>query len=203
MSRLNFENLHKEYEFIKPATIRFTRTDKMFTINTLDSVDNVYVNYKISEPDLKRLISIDSYSKEDKEVFKFSLREVEQHDLDDDTYNSISVCQYYFNLSDRILRLAKKQEHLYRLKRVDSPYLKLKNRQIHTNGGRPKGSKNKIDTERLEYLRANYDRIIQNCIRHNWPDEYVTLQKELGTKKKEKELYEEFSVLREKTFAKQ
>lgn len=194
MSRLNFTILNKNYTFIKPATIRFTRTDKMFTINTLDSVDNVYVNYKISEPDLKRLISIDSYSKEDKEVFKFSLREVEQHDLDDDTYNSISVCQYYFNLSNRILRLAKKQEHLYRLKRVESPYLKLRPRQIHTNGGRPKGSKNRVDSDRLEYLKANYDKIIQNCIRHNWPDEYISLHKELGIKK----TYDDFVALREK-----
>jgi hypothetical protein len=113
-------------------------------------------------------------------------------DLDDDTYNSISVCQYYFNLSDRVLKLAKRQEHLYRLKRVESPYLKLKPRQIHSKGGRPRGSKNKIDTERLEYLRANYDMIVNNCVRHNWPDEYISLHKELGIEK----TYDDFDTLR-------
>lgn len=196
MSRLNFKNLNREYTFGKAPTIRYTKTDNSFTINTLDSVDDYYLNYKVAESDLLRMIGIDFYDKDEQaELFyKRLLPSVEQRELDDDTFNSVSVCQWYYNLSPRVLKLAKRQAHLHRLRRVESPVLTLSPRVFHSKGGRPKGSRNKVDEDRLEYLRSKYDEIVKNCVKHDWYEEYVTLNKELGIKK----TYEDFVDLKKR-----
>lgn len=189
MSKIYYKLLGKKLNFKRNPTIRYTKTDNCFTINTLDYNDEVFVDYKVSESDLKRMIRVDTDERE--LCFKEVLKEIEQCDLDDDTYSSVSACQYYFTLSNRVLLLAKRKAHLKRLGKVNKSVLELKPHVFHSKGGRKKGSKNKVDAERIEYLRTNYDAIVENCFKHDWFEEYREVNKEVGIKKSYKDYIKE------------
>lgn len=176
--------------FVSPS-IRYFKTSGEFEIKVMDvyeylmSGESVPVVVKISEEDLLRMIRVDeALDEEEKNEFYyhqlFALKE--QVDLDDDTFRGISLVQYFYHLSERTLVLAKRMQHLRKLNKTETAWVELKKRMIHSKGGRPKGSKNKVsieEAERLEDLKKNFEVICAKCVERDWWKEYEELYKDL------------------------
>lgn len=147
----------------------------------------------ISEIDLLRMINSDRGCNE----YVWFSYEQERGDLDDSTYYGICVIQQLFYLTQNTLRQAKKV-------RVKNEVIELKPRV--PRGGRPVGGGRRKplteeEKERLEYLTTEHDRIVENCIKHDWANEYVDMEKEIarlrGSKvPNRKNLLEEFGKMR-------
>lgn len=162
MSRLNAkillgirENEAEWEEAVKAfgCKVRFLKRSNEFVFKCLDSYAFRYETKKketevrIKEVDLLRMIKANG-------IEDVMAIEMEKEELDDDTFNNVSMCQYFFTLSERTVKLIKRYSHLFRLKKEKmiglSPFLELKPRMLHSLGGRKKGSKNKNGLNRLE-----------------------------------------------------
>ena len=166
----------------------------MFEFKVLDfygyvsSGDLFFYFVKISENDLLRMIKIDTYTEEEKNVMYYHEQlgsgvgvsgmrgeGLEQENLDDNVFWDISVLQYFFHISRNVIVELKRQAHLSKLKRVNTKRVSLKRRVLHSNGGRPVGSLGAIEWQNIE----NADRIIENCVEKDWFVEYMDLCREL------------------------
>jgi len=159
-----------EFDPNRSFSMRFLKTNDVFEFPDF--------NIKIPEVDLRRMIAIDNYSEDEKNELYYHelLTTVEQKDLDDDTFYIVSLLQWFFHISTHTLTLAKRQAHLRRLNKTDSKSIKLKHRQFHSNGGRPFGAITNLTETDLQNIE-NADAIIENCIKHNWFNEFMELHK--------------------------
>ena len=178
----------KEFIFLVPSMYEVVYLHETEDI----SMEEVY----ISEVDLWRMINADRGISED---YYFSYKE-EQGELSDDTYLGVSFVQQGWYVSKNTLvqakRASKKLHH--------SAWIILKRRV--PKGGRPVGGgirkeMSPEEKERCEYLIANYERIVANCIRKDWVTEYIELERDIakykGLKKpSKKSLIAHFTELR-------
>ena len=151
----------------------------------------------ISEPDIWRLINADRGVSYD---YYFSYKE-EQGELSDDTYLGISFVQQGWYVSKNTLTQAKRAAR----KLHHSTWIILKRRL--PRGGRPIGGGTHhnlpiSEIERIEFLIANYDRILLNCVKKDWVTEYIEMETDIakykGLKKpSKKSLIQTFTELRE------
>ena len=157
--------------------IRYLKTSEEFEIIVPDFLNEEEVlTVRISDYDLVQLLKTEI-----------------KNDLDDDTYNGIKLLRKNYVLSVSTLKLAKRQQHLRKLNRVESSWVTLakkeRNPRTETNEQR----------ERLEYLRNNENQIIQNCLKHDWFNEFYSLEKSVHPGKHKKEIIEEWKQLKNKT----
>lgn len=114
-------------------------------------------------------------------------------DLDDDTFLGIKKLRENHNLSIRTLTLAKRQQHLRQLNRVGTSWVELNKKER-----KPRQAKDSAgeDSERIEYLRENFDKIAENCARHDWFDEYCRLCKDLDKSIAKAEIRQNWKALK-------
>lgn len=158
--------------------IRYLKTKEEFELEVPDPLnDNETILVKITDYDLFTLLNSD-----------FDIRS----DLDDDTFLGIKKLCENWNLSIRILILAKRQQHLRQLNRVDTAWVELNKKER-----KPRTNKNE-DNERLEYLRENFDKIVENCVKHDWFEEYFRLCKDVDKSMTKAEIKENWKALKNK-----
>lgn len=170
-------------------SIRYFKVDKKYEFNVLDFYGYVQersvfcYKVKIDEGDLLRLLRVDNYSDDEKnELYYHKLLSstpsgegLEQKSLDDDVYWGISLLQYFFHISKAVMNSAKKQYHLFELRRVESKEVLLRQRILHSRGGRKLGSVSGIEWQNVE----NADKIIRTCVEKDRYWEFMDLHKEL------------------------
>jgi len=161
--------------------IRYLKTKEEFELEVPDPIgnENETIFVKISDYDLFVLLNSCFQTKAD---------------IDDDTYFGLKKLCETWNLSIRVLKLAKIQQHLRQLNRVETAWVELnkKERKPRTN------SNSNEDNERLEYLRLNFDKIVQNCLKHDWFEEYSRLRKDLDKSVSKQEIREDWKALKNK-----
>ena len=117
-----------------------------------------------------------------------------QRDLDDDTFLGITNLRKTHTLTVHVMNLAKRQLHLRELNRVDTSWYVLK----------PKIRKPKCTTpervERLKYLTENYNAIVENCLSHDWFDEFYKLNKDIDPHKKKTDIVQDWRELKIKRY---
>ena len=158
--------------------IRYLKTKEEFELEVPDPLnENETILVKITDYDLFTLLNSD-----------FHIRS----DLDDDTFLGIKKLCENWNLSIRTLKLAKRQQHLRQLNRVDTTWVKLnkKERKPRTNSN--------DDNERISYLRENFDKIVENCVKHDWFEEYFRLCKDIDKSMTKAEIKESWKALKNK-----
>ena len=158
--------------------IRYLKTKEEFELEVPDPLnENETILVKITDYDLFTLLNSD-----------FHIRS----DLDDDTFLGIKKLCENWNLSIRTLKLAKRQQHLRQLNRVDTTWGKLnkKERKPRTNSN--------DDNERISYLRENFDKIVENCVKHDWFEEYFRLCKDIDKSMTKAEIKESWKALKNK-----
>lgn len=162
--------------------IRYLKTKEEFELEVPDPIgnDSETIFVRISDYDLFVLLNSGFANRAD---------------LDDDTFLGIRKLCENWNLSIRTLKLAKTQQHLRRLNRTDTSWIELskKERKPRTKSD-PNG-----DSERIEYLRENFDEIAANCIRHDWFEEYSRLRKDLDKGVPKQRIREDWRALKAKT----
>lgn len=107
---------------------------------------------------------------------------------DDDTKLGLKkLCEKYF-LSVRILELAKRQQHLRALNRVDSSWvdIRLRKRKPREN----------FNNDRLDYLRENFDSIALNCVKHEWFYEFYRLCKDVYPSMNKTDIIEKYRIMK-------
>lgn len=166
---------------------RYFKCKKVYEFRVLDfygyandPFSPFFYNVKIEEGDLLRMLAVDTYSEDEKNELYYHrlLTEVEQQDLDDDVYYGISILQYFFHISKQTLTEIKRQKHLYDLYKVDSSKYMLKKRVLHSNGGRKLGSISTITDVDIQNME-NAEAIIENCVAHDWYNEFMDLHRVL------------------------
>lgn len=159
--------------------IRYLKTKEEFELEVPDPLnENETILVKITDYDLFTLLNSG-----------FDIRS----DLDDDTFLGIQkLCENY-NLSIRTLTLAKRQQHLRQLNRADTAWVELNKKER-----KPRESKSE-DSERISYLRENFDKIAENCAKHDWFDEYSRLRKDLDKSVSKQEIRDGWRALKNKT----
>lgn len=115
-------------------------------------------------------------------------------DMDDETFEYVRQLQKSHYVSFRTLMLAKRQAHLRKLNRVKSSWISLSVKQTNNPWGRPK--KAVIDKDRLDYLKANFEEIAANCIRHDWFSEYLGLYHDVYPEMKKSEVIKKYKAER-------
>lgn len=168
------KGLESYYTFAIPYDITVGRGGKVADIiSVLEGND--FFQFQIGEADINRLLTADKV----KDELYFSFVE-EQGDLTDVVYYCISLIQGNWYLSKDTLIKAKRAS-----KRVGYPqWISLAKRE--NKGGQRKGvlKKERVlsagEKERLENLVSDHDRIVENCIRHDWAEEYCELEKEVA-----------------------
>ena len=158
--------------------IRYLKTKEEFELEVPDPLnENETILVKITDYDLFTLLNSD-----------FHIRS----DLDDDTFLGIKKLCENWNLSIRTLKLAKRQQHLRQLNRVDTTWVKLnkKERKPRTNSN--------DDNERISYLRENFDKIVENCVKHDWFEEYFRLCQDIDKSMTKAEIKESWKALKNK-----
>ena len=164
---VKWNNTNREFVILVPDMYELTRNEKL--IPTL-----IYVN----EEDLWRMINADRGNNGNNDYFTFV---DEQGNLDDDTYLGISFVQYFYYLSINTLRQAKRIWK--KLRYPERIYLK---RRL-PRGGRPVGSKIEVSADELERIASIYNnrnKIMENCYKHDWADEYVELLRDIANYEK-------------------
>lgn len=179
--------------FSLPFDFTVGRGGKVIDIEILE-VSNFSIS--ISLPDLARMINADKVS----EDVYFSFSE-EQGELSDVVYFGVCLAQKYFYLSKNVIDVARRASW-----RCGYPqWISLVRREA--KGGQRAGVKKKervmsaSERERLEDLVAGFDKIVENCIRHDWAEEYCCLRNDVAKYRGEKVLskkkyLEEFTRLR-------
>ena len=158
--------------------IRYLKVTEEFELEVPDPlIENEILTVRISDYDLVTLLNSN---------FKI------KPDLDDDTLKGIELlCQSYI-LTTRTLKLAKTQLHLRKLNRVSSCWIELKK-----NERKKRVSKiSPEDLERIQYLKDNYDKIVENCLKHDWFIEFYKLNKDIDSSKKKKDIVDEWRRLK-------
>lgn len=202
MSRLKGKLLVEELGLTQPvgaiSYIKWLNKTEEYGIYVPDmyeykfNAELVFIEVRISEPDLYRMINADSHN-------YFELAD-EKADLDDDTYFGISYVQWFYYLSKHVLNLAKRSS-----RKFGYPQKYFLKRRV-PRGGRPAGVKNKVSEEelsRLEEVYINREQIKVNCYRHDWAEEYVSLMKDIAAYRKKpfigrKKALQNFTVERRK-----
>lgn len=179
--------------FSLPFDFTVGRGGKVIDMETLE-LSNISIS--ISLPDLARMINADKVS----EDVYFSFSE-EQGQLPDVVYFGVCLAQKYFYLSKNVIDVARRASW-----RCGYPqWISLVRREA--KGGQRAGVKKKervmsaSERERLEDLVAGFDKIVENCIRHDWVEEYCCLRSDVAKYRGEKVLskkkyIEEFTRLR-------
>lgn len=158
--------------------IRYLKTKEEFELEVPDPLnDGETIMVRITDYDLFMLLNSN-----------FDIRS----DLDDDTFRGIELLSEKYSISIRTLTLAKRQQHLRQLNRVETSWVELNKRER-----KPRTNKNE-DNERLEYLRENFDRIAENCARHDWFDEYLRLCKDMDRSIAKAEVRQGWKALKKK-----
>ena len=158
--------------------IRYLKTKEEFELEVPDPLnDGETIMVKITDYDLFMLLNSN-----------FSIR----GDLDDDTFQGIKLLSEKYSISIRTLTLAKRQQHLRQLNRVDTAWIGLNKRERKP---RTKPDSNE-DSERISYLRENFDRIAENCARHDWFDEYLRLCKDMDKSIAKAEIRQSWKALK-------
>lgn len=159
--------------------IRYLKTKEEFELEVPDPLnENERIMVKISDYDLFILLSTDFTNRAD---------------LDDDTFLGIQKLCENWNLSIRTLKLAKTQQHLRQLNRTDTSWVELNKKER-----KPRTNKESEDNERISYLRENYDKIVANCLKHDWFEEYSRLRKDLDKSVSKQEIREDWKALKNK-----
>lgn len=175
------------------ATGIYFKSTKMFRFKCLDFYS--YVRFKelnlisvsISEPDLLRMIRIDSYGEDEKnELYYHNLlgrsggsdSSVEQEELDDDVFWGISILQYFYHISKNAIVLMKRQAHTFRLYRSSSKAFVLKKRVLHSNGGRPVGALGSLSSSEMQNIEMAGG-IETHCVELDRYEEYMMLARDL------------------------
>lgn len=156
--------------------IRYLKTKEEFELEVPDPLnENETILVKITDYDLFMLLNSN-----------FDIKS----DLDDDTFFGLKLLIKNYNLSIRTLKLAKRQQHLRQLNRVDTAWVELnkKERKPRTNSNE--------DNERLEYLRENFDKIVENCVKHDWFEEYFRLCKDIDKSITKAEIKQNWKALK-------
>lgn len=162
--------------------IRYLKTKEEFELEVPDPIggEGETIFAKISDYDLFMLLNSDFANRAD---------------LDDDTFLGIQKLCKNWNLSIRTLKLAKRQQHLRRLNRVGTSWVELTKKER-----KPREKSNSSeDSERLEYLRENFDRIAENCAKHDWFDEYLRLCKDMDKSITKAEIRQNWKALKKKS----
>lgn len=221
MSRKIGEKIVKQFEILPnipnniPAYIRWTKGKEIESVFTIlipfdvtigrgMSISDIeflptnnksdYFQIRIFEGDLYRMVNADHYD----------LTSDEQQNLDDVIFHTVSLTQYFWYLSKSVLNETKRAS-----KRCGYPqWITLVKREA--KGGQRKGIKkirketifSKEEIERIETLIENYDRIVKNCLKYDWVQEFCELEKDIakykGLKITKKESIEKFTKLRKK-----
>lgn len=156
--------------------IRYLKTKEEFELEVPDPLnENKTILVKITDYDLVMLLNSD-----------FDIRS----DLDDDTFLGIKLLSKNWNISIRTLTLAKRQQHLRKLNRVDTSWIELTKKER-----KPRTNKNE-DNDRLEYLRLNFDKIAENCVKHDWFLEFYRLCKDIDKSITKLEIKERWKTLK-------
>lgn len=158
--------------------IRYLKTKEEFELEVPDPLnENETILVKITDYDLFMLLNSN-----------FSIR----GDLDDDTFQGIKLLSEKYSISIRTLTLAKRQQHLRQLNRVDTAWVELnkKERKLRTNSNE--------DSERISYLRENFDKIVENCVKHDWFEEYFRLCKDIDKSITKAEIKQNWKILKNK-----
>lgn len=190
------------FTFAIPYDIAVARGGKVASIEPISEEEGCtrggMFQVRISESDLFRLLKADKVSDE---VY-FSFVE-EQGDLSDVVFYCISLIQDNWYLSQDILNKAKRAS-----KKIGYPqWITLIKRE--NKGGQRKGvlKKERVmsaeEKERLESLVSGHDKIVENCLKHDWAEEYCELEKEVAKYKGEqvlskKKYLQMFSELRKR-----
>lgn len=155
--------------------IRYLKTTEMFELEVPDPLrkkeDEDRIVVRISDYDLVMLLKSG-----------FAVR--------GDTFYGIKLLREKWNLSVRTLTLAKRQQHLRKLNRVDTAWVELKRKERKPREG--------VDSERIKYLKENYDMIALNCVKREWFDEFTRLCKEVFKGITKEEIREKYSNMRER-----
>ena len=162
--------------------IRYLKTKEEFELEVPDPLNE---NETILETILVKITDYDLFILLNS---NFSIR----GDLDDDTFLGIQKLIKNWNLSIRTLKLAKRQQHLRQLNRVDTAWVELnkKERKPRTNSNE--------DSERIEYLKENFDKIVENCVKHDWFEEYFRLCKDIDKSITKAEIKQNWKILKNK-----
>lgn len=159
--------------------VKYLATTKEFHFSCLDV--SYYLrrgtitklSFKISEKDISRFFKMDNIYKgtpESDMPYKM-IKEQELEGLEDfydDVYFGICFLQQYYFLSKKILKMVKRQNHIYRLHRADTPWYELSLIPINRNGGRKAGlgfNNPRLNREEKETLLDNlsrYDQIVEH-----------------------------------------
>lgn len=155
-------------------------------------------NIKVSAHDLISMIEFEegkriwlSNNADDYEVdkkLKKSEAEVDKYELlnllnlDNDSFEDISLVQYLYCLSSSILGVARIQWHKYKLGRVKSVYVDLvaRNFESYHNRGRKKGKSelNAVERERIEQNLKEESVIVQKFIERDNFDYFIDFYRE-------------------------
>ena len=158
--------------------IRYLKTKEEFELEVPDPLnEGETIPVKITDYDLFMLLNSN-----------FSIR----GDLDDDTFQGIKLLSEKYSISIRTLTLAKRQQHLRQRNRVETSWVELNKKER-----KPRTNKNE-DNERLEYLRENFDKIVENCVKHDWFDEYLRLCKDMDKSITKAEIRQGWKALKKK-----
>lgn len=190
-NKISADDLAKIF-YERQIVARYFKLNKVYQFRVLDFYEYVrtgnvwFISVKIEEADLLRMISIDNFNEDEKnELYYHKLLSssgnsegLEQKELDDDVFWGISLLQYFFHISRHTLILIRRQFHLYKLYKEESPYFELKERILHSNGGRPVGTAGMM-TEADKQNFENLDRIIKTCVEKDRYIEFMDLHKSL------------------------
>ena len=158
--------------------IRYLKTKEEFELEVPDPLnENETILVKITDYDLFCLLNNN---------FEQKL------DVDDDTFFGLKLLIKNWNLSIRTLKLAKRQQHLRQLNRVDTAWVELNKKER-----KPRTNKNE-DSERISYLRENFDKIVENCVKHDWFEEYFRLCKDIDKSITKAEIKQNWKILKNK-----
>lgn len=121
--------------------------------------------------------------------------------FEEDLYEEVSLLQYKYRLEPGMLNEIVRQAHRRKLGRAKTAWVQLKSRVL--KGGR----KNYIqkddveERERIEYLKKNYDKILDNILKRDSYLDFYELEKGLHPGIREKEIVEKYKRLKNEYYA--
>lgn len=167
--------------------IRYLKTTESFEIEVPDPLQNRNGNRNGNGEEDSIVVRISDY---DLVMLLNSGFAVRGEEVDDDTFYGIKLLKEKWNLSVRILTLAKRQQHLRKLNRVDTAWVELKRKERKPREG--------VDSERIKYLKENYEMIALNCVKREWFDKFTRLCKEVFKGITKEEIREKYSNMRKR-----
>ena len=193
----------RSYSFLIPYDVEVRRGGMVGSIVALETGEGKqdWFSFSLSEVDLVRMITADKVSSE----IYFSL-DKERGLLPEVVFCGVCLVQSRWYLSKNVLNIARRASKKCRYPQWIE--LICRTAKGGQRAGIPKKrdlslSFSKEEEERLESLVRNYSTIVENCIRHDWVEEYCQLCKDVAKYKGEKPLsrrkmIENFTELRGK-----